>query len=416
LYAVRRLLPPALGGVVALLAALAPAHAQSQLGAAAVQATRVRILAVSTPPLADEQLPEGGLVLALVGASLGLEPGAALLKGVRWTSETLTPALLTDKIDLALPVEGADCDQPNDLSQASAMLCDGTLYSEPILQVVVALFSLTGNGFTFGTDESIYGKSICLVRDHELSALNAKGRNWVAYKRVTVLRRPTLLDCIAAVQAREADAFAATDLEGSHLLRRLGLTQYYTMQARPLATRGVHAVVAREHPNGATLLERLNAGLKRLKTGDAYAAILQKHLTVPVPRPALPRTSALPPSPRASPPLASSPYSSAPAAKAEPPVLDQAKRATALTFLKKGDEELADGRVAPARLFYSRAAEMGLAQAAMALGATYDEAELNKPHLSTVQPDSEEARRWYERARALGAADAETRLQRLSGR
>jgi TPR repeat protein len=33
-----------------------------------------------------------------------------------------------------------------------------------------------------------------------------------------------------------------------------------------------------------------------------------------------------------------------------------------------------------------------------------------------VQPDPEQARKWYEKALALGAADAAARLQRLSAR
>jgi TPR repeat protein len=95
-------------------------------------------------------------------------------------------------------------------------------------------------------------------------------------------------------------------------------------------------------------------------------------------------------------------------------VLDQASRAVALKFLQRGDEELAEGRVAPARLLYERAAEMGLAQAAMALAGTYDAVELAKPHLRNILPDPVEAKRWYERAKELGAAEAAARLQRLS--
>jgi TPR repeat protein len=84
--------------------------------------------------------------------------------------------------------------------------------------------------------------------------------------------------------------------------------------------------------------------------------------------------------------------------------------------MKKGDEELEDGRVAPARLLYERAADMGLPQAAMALAATYDAVELAKLNLRNVQPNPAEARRWYERALALGAGDASQRLQRLGAK
>ena len=43
---------------------------------------------------------------------------------------------------------------------------------------------------------------------------------------------------------------------------------------------------------------------------------------------------------------------------------------------KKGDEQLAEGNIAAARLFYERAANIGLVQGAMALAGTFDAQEL----------------------------------------
>lgn len=97
------------------------------------------------------------------------------------------------------------------------------------------------------------------------------------------------------------------------------------------------------------------------------------------------------------------------------PPLTPYDRQRALAFFEKGNEQLARGLVASARQLYERAADLGLAEAAMALAATYDAAELDRPHLRGVRPDANEARRWYERARALGARDAVQRLQRLGG-
>jgi ABC-type amino acid transport substrate-binding protein len=438
---------PAIGGVLALLALLT--HAQGQTKTAesgtAAQKPKMRILAVNAPPLADEQLPEGGLAVALVGASLGRPgSGADAETSARWTKEALTPQALADpSVDLALPVESADCEHPNNLTQTSAALCDAAVYSDPILQVVIGLFTLTNSAFKFDNDEGIIGKTVCLSRDHDLSALNGNGRNWASYKRITVMRRPTLLDCVAAVQARDADTFVATDLEGMHLLRRLGLTPYFSMQARPLATGAVHAVVWRDNPRAPDLINAVNQGLKRLKQSDAYSAIVQKHLiaaasasTAPsrresaptaqrTPAAAAPASAATPAraaAPTAAPPTAvvsAAPTPPAPVAtQARPPVLtlDPANRETALKYLKRGNEELAEGRVAPARLLFERAAEMGLAPAAMALAATYDASELNQPHLRNVLPDAAEAKRWYERAGALGAVDAGARLQRLGSK
>jgi len=102
-----------------------------------------------------------------------------------------------------------------------------------------------------------------------------------------------------------------------------------------------------------------------------------------------------------------------PAASSSGVALTPADRDRALQLLKKGEEQLAQGLVAPARLLFERAADLGLAEAAMALGATYDAAELDKPNLRGIGADVKQAKRWYERALELGASEARTRLQRL---
>jgi hypothetical protein len=86
----------------------------------------------------------------------------------------------------------------------------------------------------------------------------------------------------------------------------------------------------------------------------------------------------------------------------------------ALRLVKKGNEQLAEGGIAQARLLYERAAAAGLALGAMAMAATYDAVELERLGVRGLKPDPEEARKWYERARQLGAVEAEDRLRRLS--
>jgi hypothetical protein len=88
----------------------------------------------------------------------------------------------------------------------------------------------------------------------------------------------------------------------------------------------------------------------------------------------------------------------------------------ALKLFKEGDKQMVQGNIAAARLVYELAAEAGHAQAAMALAATYDAAELARLNVRGIEPNTQEARRWYERARELGASDADQRLQRLGAK
>jgi TPR repeat protein len=81
--------------------------------------------------------------------------------------------------------------------------------------------------------------------------------------------------------------------------------------------------------------------------------------------------------------------------------------------MEKGNQELESGNISAARLFFEYAADAGLAEAAMALAGTFDASELAKLNVRGIKPDATEARRWYERARQLGAVDAENRVRRL---
>lgn len=139
-------------------------------------------------------------------------------------------------------------------------------------------------------------------------------------------------------------------------------------------------------------------------------------------QPAAPRERSVasvgnPPSPlEASPPPAQRPPMPAanpPPAK-EPELTEDQKRAH--TFIVRGRAQALQGNIAAARLFYRRAAEADLAEGALALAATYDPVELSTMGVAGVQPDVAAARQWYEKARELGAREAEERLRRLSSR
>jgi hypothetical protein len=107
------------------------------------------------------------------------------------------------------------------------------------------------------------------------------------------------------------------------------------------------------------------------------------------------------------------------APKENPPAISRSvaitaeERARAEGLVAQGERYLAQGKVASARLLFLQAAEANFAPAAMRLAATYDPAELSALKVLGVSPNVAEARKWYERARELGAPDAEQRLASL---
>jgi hypothetical protein len=105
--------------------------------------------------------------------------------------------------------------------------------------------------------------------------------------------------------------------------------------------------------------------------------------------------------------------SSAAKEPARAPALPSDERERALGLHAKGQEQLDRGNIYAARKFFERAAEIGLAQSAVALAATFDPNELAKLEVVGLQADPVAAQKWYERARELGAPEASERLRRL---
>jgi hypothetical protein len=98
-----------------------------------------------------------------------------------------------------------------------------------------------------------------------------------------------------------------------------------------------------------------------------------------------------------------------------PPELSAEDKARVEKLVTQGDHFLSQGNVAIARQFFRRAADAGFAAGAIRLAATYDPTELARLEVQGVVADRAEAKKWYERAKELGAPEAEERLAKLGG-
>jgi TPR repeat protein len=82
--------------------------------------------------------------------------------------------------------------------------------------------------------------------------------------------------------------------------------------------------------------------------------------------------------------------------------------------LTSGRNFLIIGDVTAARLAFRRAADSGDAQAALALGGTFDPLVLKSLGAVGVAADPATARSWYQKAAELGSRDAPQRLNQLA--
>jgi hypothetical protein len=123
------------------------------------------------------------------------------------------------------------------------------------------------------------------------------------------------------------------------------------------------------------------------------------------------------PEPVASEPVASEPVASEPVAPkppAAPVVIRPGPRAADL--FARGQDAERQGDVSGARRLYATAADQGSATAARSLGRLYDPGYLKQTAFGGIDPDPALARHWYERAVAMGDAQAAPLLQALAAR
>jgi hypothetical protein len=105
-----------------------------------------------------------------------------------------------------------------------------------------------------------------------------------------------------------------------------------------------------------------------------------------------------------------------PAEKQPPPAAQEPSTTTTLSpdeiavLIKRGKDFLANGDVSSARLLLRRAAEAGNAEAALALGSTFDPRVIGRLGAIGVQTDPGMARQWYQKAAQLGSDVAVQRL------
>jgi hypothetical protein len=82
-------------------------------------------------------------------------------------------------------------------------------------------------------------------------------------------------------------------------------------------------------------------------------------------------------------------------------------------LLKRGKDAFSTGDLAAARLLLRRAAEAGSAEAALALGATFDPLIIRRLGAIGAAPDAAQARQWYQKAVVLGSTTASQPLAQL---
>jgi hypothetical protein len=96
-----------------------------------------------------------------------------------------------------------------------------------------------------------------------------------------------------------------------------------------------------------------------------------------------------------------------------PPVRSLDRDEIAMLY-KRGEQLIQQGDIAAARLMFQRAAEVGDARSALALGASYDPDVLRKLGVLGVAANAAVAREWYAKASSFGSSEAALRIETMA--
>lgn len=237
----------------------------------------LKLSVIARPPLTNPREPDGGIILKLFSEALaasGMQISVAWSDGEAAQLDTL---LNTKTADAALFLQSSDCEHPHALSATAATLCDRASLTEPVMQIVIGLFTRTDAALANGTDAAAE-HVLCLPENQTLPATASASFPWLRAPALRLMRVKTLIDCVAAVERREADALIATEPEGRFVIEKLKLSDVLQMVDRPVATLGLHAAISRDNPRREELLLGVNRALASFKSSPRYSAVMTSHL------------------------------------------------------------------------------------------------------------------------------------------
>lgn len=228
-------------------------------------------------PFADRDLPDGGLIAAVVDAAL---TQAAPQTGhtIHWIEDReahLDPLLSNALMDMGFPWPDPPCEQGLQRPE-----CQSLLYSDPIFEMLSLLFVAADRGKAITSLDDMQGKRLCRPAGFPTHDLDRNGRQWVVDDQVTLLQPDQAADCVQLVLDGRADAMALDEFSGRVALRQAGAEgKIVALSDMPVAIETLHVVVPKTHPQAGQILDTFNKGLLKIRENGTFHDILSTHLT-----------------------------------------------------------------------------------------------------------------------------------------
>ena len=226
------------------------------------------------PPFAGGLLTEGGLVTDLVRRAIGAaDDNRDLMVGFvgDWNAH-LEDLLPSGDYDVSFPWAKPDCDRPNDLSAATRQLCEGFIFSRPIVELIIAYFHRAdGRAAPVAPGETLAGKRVC----------HASGAGFLdlenSFPKAVLETAPSSEACFDLLKAGKIDIVALPQHRAEAVIRGIGIAEPVSEIDGLRTGHTLHAVALMGSPAGETAIELIDRGLESLMMSGAWFDIVVMH-------------------------------------------------------------------------------------------------------------------------------------------
>ncbi len=268
---------PCLGDVTASTAAsFRPEPTVEQLPAPDLDQIRI-VQGTGWAPFSDEDQEQGGMLteIANVAMTNAAEATPYKIDFVNDWGAHLNPLITDHAYDFSLGWFKPNCEQIARLGEDSQFRCNNFDWSEPMFEQVFGYYNRASEpALTSYAD--MLGKTICRPAGYatfQLEENDLKEPN-------IVLERPAEVNtCFEGLAngTYDAVALAVDTAEGAMVETGTAAAIRYNENLSQVLT--LHAVIAKNHPQGQEMLTEFNSGLAAIKETGQWFEIVRRHLT-----------------------------------------------------------------------------------------------------------------------------------------
>lgn len=226
-------------------------------------------------PFSDLDWPGQGMLTEIVAAAFEetTHPVSYMISWEEQWSTAIEPLLDAKAFDMGFPVFKPDC-----VAEPAHEDCLAFHYSEPLVDLVILLYTRDKSHFEYRSDADLEGREICRPAGFFLHDLDRPGRRWLRDGKISLVQPATVEDCFQLLIDEKVDAVAVNEFLGTQTLFSLGLDDYVSAHEKPMSLEGLHLAISKKHWRGTTHMYRFDAGLRALKNSTRYDQIVRRHL------------------------------------------------------------------------------------------------------------------------------------------